>query len=382
MFYIVYLIIISTIILLIIDLIIIYFPKSKLEIIPQTYNINSKEILFEFKIINQSNNKETMVPDLDIELNSLDDGNLINLPYKKELVIDDGEMKQNLKNYWKTIIIKSNSFVKVYLKANTRDELIENKSIWLKINWSNYGHFGFIRKQNCFLLRKNNTIYKAKKLINIPGNFKNYKTIAVKTEILGIFDEPVKTISDYCKDIVKKGDYLIIGETPLAIMQGRYINPINIKYSLYSKLLCYFFHPTSSLATACGMQILINKIGITRIIYALTIGIIFKFIGIKGIFYRLTGKESALIDDISGTTFPYDKSIVMGPINTKRFCDDVSKILGVHVAIADVNDLGKVKILETSNKLNKKFLERNLKTNPAGNDDQKTPIVIIRKNEI
>ena len=174
MFFIIYLIIFSTIILLIIDLILIYFPKSKLEIIPQKYNINSKEVLFEFKIINQSNNKETMVPDLDIELNGLDNGNLINLPYKKELVIDDGEIKQNLKNYWKTIIIKSNSFVNVYLKANAKDELIENKSIWLKINWSNYGHFGFIRKQNCFLLRKNKTIYKAKKLINIHGNNKNY----------------------------------------------------------------------------------------------------------------------------------------------------------------------------------------------------------------
>ena len=378
MFFIFYLIITLTIILLIIDLFILYLPKSKLEIIPQKYKIKSKEVLFEFKIINQSNNKETMVPDLDIELNGLDDQNLINLPYRKELIIDDGEIKQNLKEYWKTIIIKSNSFVKVYLKANTRAELIENKSIWLKINWSNYGHFGFIRKQNCFLLRKDNKINKAKKLINMPAN-NNYNTIAVKTEILGIFDEPVKTISDYCKDIVKKGDYLIIGETPLAIMQGRYINPINIKYSLYSKLLCYFFHPTSSLATACGMQILINKIGITRIIYALTIGIIFKFIGIKGIFYRLTGRESALIDDISGTTFPYDKSIVMGPINTKRFCDDVSKILGVDVAIADVNDLGKVKIIETSNKSNLKIIERNLTNNPAGNDDQKTPIVIIRK---
>ena len=176
-----------------------------------------------------------MVPDLDIELNGLDNGTLINLPYKKELVIDDGEIKKNLKNYWKTIIIKSNSFVKVYLKAYVRDELIENKSIWLKINWSNYGHFGFIRKQNCFLLRKNNTTYNSKKLINIPGN-KNYKTIAVKTEILGIFDEPVKTISDYCKDIVKKGDYLIIGETPLAIMQGRYLNPINIRSVSYTHL--------------------------------------------------------------------------------------------------------------------------------------------------
>ena len=140
MFFIIYLIIISTIILLTIDLILIYFPKSKLEIIPQKYDINSKEVLFEFKIINQSKNKATMVPDLDIELNGLDDGNLVNLPYKKELIVDDGEIKQNLKNYWKTIIIKSNSFVEVYLKANAKDELIENKSIWLKINSVSYTH--------------------------------------------------------------------------------------------------------------------------------------------------------------------------------------------------------------------------------------------------
>ena len=377
----IYLIIISTIISLIIDLIIIYFPKSKLEIIPHKYKINSKRILFEFKIMNQSNNKETMIPDLDIELNRLDNGNLINLTYKKEIIINDGREKEYLRDYWKTIIVKSKSFIKVCLIADTENVISENESIWLKINWSNYGHFGFIKKQNCFLLRKNKLNYKTKKLIKIPGD-NNFTTLAVKTEILGIFDEPVKTISNYCMDIVKKGDLLIIGETPLAIMQGRYINPINIRYSFFAKLLCYFFHPTSSLATACGMQILINKIGLTRIIYALTIGIIFKFIGIKGIFYRLTGKESALIDDISGTTFPYDKSIVMGPTNTKRFCDDVSKILGVDVAIADVNDLGKVKILETSNKSIIKILERNLTNNPAGNDDQKTPIVIIRENKI
>ena len=381
MLFVIYFIIISTIILLIIDLIIIYFPKSKLKIIPQRYNIDAKEVLFEFKIINQSKNKETMVPDLDIELNGLDNGNFINLNYKKEIIIDDGIIKQHLKGYWKTTIVKSNSFIKVCLIANMNDVSIKSNIIWLKINWSNYGHFGFIKKQNCFLLRKNKSNYEPKKLINLAGD-DNFMKIAVKTEILGIFDEPVQTISDYCKDIVKKGDYLIIGETPLAIMQGRYINPINIRYSFFSKLLCYFFHPTSSLATACGMQILIDKIGITRIIYALTIGMIFKFIGIKGIFYRLTGKESALIDDISGTTFPYDKSIVKGPINTKRFCDEVSKILGVDVAVADVNDLGKVKILETSNKSNIEILERNLKTNPAGNDDQKTPIVIIRKKMI
>ena len=164
-------------------------------------------------------------------------------------------------------------------------------------------------------------------------------------------------------------------------MQGRYIAPENLDFSIFSKILCYFFHPTSSLATACGMQLLIDKIGVTRITLSLILGFLFKCIGIKGIFYRLTGFESSLIDDISGTVVPYDKSIVMGPIKTKLFCDKLSKQLEVEVAVVDVNDLGGVKILASSNKSVNNILKEILKVNPAGNSDEKTPIVLIRNNE-
>ena len=62
------------------------------------------------------------------------------------------------------------------------------------------------------------------------------------------------------------------------------------------------------------MQLLIlNKIGVTRITLSLLIGSLFKNNWHQRMFYRLTGSESSLIDDISGTVAPYDKSIVMGP---------------------------------------------------------------------
>ena len=142
-----------------------------------------------------------------------------------------------------------------------------------------------------------------------------------------------------------------------------------------------FFNPTSSLATACGMQLLINRIGVTRITFALFIGFLFKLVGIKGMFYRLTSSESCLIDAISGTVTPYDKSIVMGPLNADLFCKDVSNYLNIDVAVVDVNDLGGVKILASSNKTVNKILKRNLISNPAGNGDEKTPIVLIREKK-
>ena len=93
------------------------------------------------------------------------------------------------------------------------------------------------------------------------------------------------------------------------------------------------------------MQLLINRIGVTRITIALFIGFLFKLVGIKGMFYRLTGSESSLIDDMSGTVKPYDKSIVMGPLNAELFCREVSNHLNINVAVVDVNDLGGVKVL-------------------------------------
>ena len=62
------------------------------------------------------------------------------------------------------------------------------------------------------------------------------------------------------------------------------------------------FHPTSSLATACGMQTLIDLVGPTRVLAAWIGGLLMKLVGIPGGFYRLAGDQARLIDDITGTT--------------------------------------------------------------------------------
>ena len=361
--------------------------KSKLVLIPQDYKYRNKdknsEVIINLKIINKSKNKETMVSNLNLDLDFFQSKNnqyLKDLDYEESIYIYSGSIKKNIHNYWPTTIIKANSelLIQVILKFKNSDFKNKIKYIWLKIFWENYGHFGITKKQDGLLVNLNH--HNKKELIEIPLKL-GYKAIAVKTDLLGSFDNPIETVMKYCKNVTKEKDILTIGETPLAIMQGRYVAPQNLEYNIFSKILCYFFHPTSSLATACGMQLLIDKIGVTRITFSLILGFLFKCIGIKGVFYRLTGFESSLIDDISGTVVPYDKSIVMGPINTKLFCDKLSKQLKVDVAVVDVNDLGGVKILASSNSSVNNILKEILKVNPAGNSDEKTPIVLIRNNK-
>ena len=371
------------------DIYINYVPKTNLVLVPLDFKSREKdnniEVVIDLKIINKSKSKETMVSNFNLDLDFFKSRNnqyFKKLNYEERIYIYTETSKKNINNYWPTTIIKANSelLIQVILKFKNNDLKNKIKYIWLKVFWDNYGHFGITKKQDGLLVNLNRHNQNKKELTQIPLK-KNYIAIAVKTDLLGSFDNPIETVVNYCKDVTKKNDILTIGETPLAIMQGRYIAPQNLEYNFFSKILCYFFHPTSSLATACGMQLLIDKIGVTRITFSLILGFLFKCIGIKGIFYRLTGFESSLIDDISGTVIPYDKSIVMGPIMTKLFCDKLSKQLEVEVAVVDVNDLGGVKILASSNKSVNNILKDILKVNPAGNSDEKTPIVLIRNIE-
>ena len=371
------------------DIYINYVPKTNLVLVPLDFKSREKdnniEVVIDLKIINKSKSKETMVSNFNLDLDFFKSRNnqyLKKLNYEERIYIYTETSKKNINNYWPTTIIKANSelLIQVILKFKNNDLKNKIKYIWLKVFWENYGHFGITKKQDGLLVNLNRHNQNKKELTQIPLK-KDYIAIAVKTDLLGSFDNPIETVVNYCKDVTKKNDILTIGETPLAIMQGRYIAPQNLEYNIFSKILCYFFHPTSSLATACGMQLLIDKIGVTRITFSLIMGFLFKCIGVKGIFYRLTGFESSLIDDISGTVIPYDKSIVMGPIMTKLFCDKLSKQLEVEVAVVDVNDLGGVKILASSNKSVNNILKDILKVNPAGNSDEKTPIVLIRNIE-
>ena len=288
------------------------------------------------------------------------------------------EEYQHKEDYWNAYILKSknSTYVRIEIEIESIKQSMENiKCLWLDIEWGNYGPFGYLTRYDGFALSNYSFIPKDKSSIR--------KIVEpIKTHILGTLDDPITILKSYLpQDYVHK-DIITIGESPLAIMQGRYLDYRSIDIGPFARLLCKGFHPTSSLATACGMQTLLNISGPTRVIFSWLVGGLCKLFGIKGMFYRLAGEQARLIDDITGTTPPYDKSIVLGPNDTQSFCIKASKELKINVAVVDVNDLGKVKILATNNINNTRIIKRALSQNPAGNANQQTPLVLIRANEI
>ncbi len=341
---------------------------------------NQSKLSLELNISNPLENKEIMIPSFTLQHKILSNVDMKKISVNIDLKTNYPDQTNRLDNYWQSYILKSKSTVTLLLSIDITDtsyqrSLSKIDALWIDAIWSNYDSSGLLNRKDGFVIPFD--IQTEKNTQQIQSN-NNLQLIPVKTHLLGVLDDPITTIVDYIKPQLRKGDIITIGETPLAIMQGRYIHPSSIVCSNLSQLLSKFFHPTSSLATACGMQVLINEIGPLRSLFAFILGAFMKTIKIKGFFYRIAGTQARLIDDITGTTPPYDQTIVLGPTNTKSFCDEVSNIIGSPVAIVDVNDLGRVKILESSDVTLNKIISKSLVTNPAGNADQRTPIVIIR----
>ena len=91
-------------------------PKSKLSLVPINYKIKKKdglnELIIDLKITNKSKTKETMVSNINFELDFFKNkGNEYcqNFNYQEDIYIYENNKIKSLNNYWPTTIINSNS---------------------------------------------------------------------------------------------------------------------------------------------------------------------------------------------------------------------------------------------------------------------------------
>jgi hypothetical protein len=248
--------------------------------------------------------------------------------------------------YWAAYIVKGRKTTAAGVRVNLegpagRDVAPLLDTLWLDIATIHYGPFGRLKRRDGILV----PLRQPQPRDPATAQWRSgeaCQVLPVKTHLLGVLDDPAEVLERYCGGLIQPHDVLTIGETPLAVMQGRYRHPETVEPSMLSRLLCRVFHPTSSLATACGLQTLIDIVGPARVLCAWLGGFALKLVGSKGGFYRLAGPQARLIDDVTGTTPPYDQTLVLGPDDPQRFCEQMTRALGVAVAVVDVNDLGRV----------------------------------------
>ncbi|MCG0278850.1 MAG: coenzyme F420-0:L-glutamate ligase [Thermanaeromonas sp.] len=202
--------------------------------------------------------------------------------------------------------------------------------------------------------------------------------IPIRTHIITEEDDIVEVAKRYTEGIVAPGDFIALAESVVAITQGRAILPEDVKPGWVARFLCRFPQKSGSLATPAAMQLAIQEAGIFRILAGCAAAAVGRLLRRKGYFYIVAGRELALIDDVAGTMYPYERHIVLGPREPQRVVQAIKQATGAEAVIADVNDLGCVDILGITDKGYLEAVIEALRDNPFGNEDEQTPIVVLK----
>lgn len=318
---------------------------------------------------------EVMVPEIGVEVKLLSAASLKGITTSAQVIPRYQDADPRADGYWEGHIVKRElSPIEIQVEIQG-DDLSALSVAWMQVHYFTYGPQGRIPNVRHVIVPLT---------FPSPDDSKHWRpatnadVLPIHTHLLTHLDDPVAVLRRYVLPHAQPGDVVTIGETPLAIMQGRFRHPSDVKPGWVARRLCYLFLPTSSLATACGLQTLIDLVGSVRVLVAFLVGAIAKVLGKPGVFYQLAGEQARLIDDVTGTIPPYDQFIVLGPQNPQQVVDQIKRETGLAAAIVDVNDLRSVKVLASSPEVAVSFLQQALIKNPAGNASEQTPVVLIR----
>ncbi|HAJ60884.1 MAG TPA: F420-0:Gamma-glutamyl ligase [Cyanobacteria bacterium UBA8543] len=321
--------------------------------------------------------REVMVPEVEAMVKLLSNASLEGITCKTQVIPRHRDEPPRADNYWFAYIVKPGEKTGLEIRIDIRGEdLSQLQTAWLQVHYGTYGPEGQILKVRHIVIP-----------LNFPGTDMPLRwrstpgadVLPIPTHILTPLDNPVEVVKRYALPHAQPGDVVAISESPLAIMQERWHYHREVKPGWVAKRLCQFFYRTSSLSTACGLQALVDISGSVRVIFALVVGAIAKqLFGIPGVFYQLAGEQARLIDDVTGTLPPYDQFIVLGPDNPQQVVLAIQQQTELAAAIVDANDLKAVKVLAATVNVPIAFLEQALISNPAGNGDEQTPLVLIR----
>jgi len=210
-----------------------------------------------------------------------------------------------------------------------------------------------------------------------------YRRLCIKTHVISDQDNIVEVADKYASSLVQEGDILFITEKAVACTQKRAIPIDQIHPRPLARFLSRFVLRTPygiGLAMPETMEMALRECGTIRILFAAAISAVGKLFGIRGWFYNIAGYKARSIDGPCDFTLPpYNHYVVLGPDKPDEAAADISKKVGVPVAITDINDL-EGQILGTSDRsMDRDLLCKILKDNPLGQCSEQTPMGIIRR---
>ncbi len=220
------------------------------------------------------------------------------------------------------------------------------------------------------------------KALTVTAGGQSWQRLPLKTKLITDKDDIAAVAKDVSAGLLRSGDILFISEKAVACSQGRAIPMEEIRPRKLARFLVKFVYKSPygiGLGIPETMEMAIRECGAPRILFAAFCSAVGKLFRRRGWFYKVAGYKARSIDGPCPNTIPpYNHYVVLGPKQPDKTAAAIAAVIGAPVLIVDINDLDG-QILGASDKsLDRLLYAKILKDNPLGQDDQQTPMGIIR----
>lgn len=223
------------------------------------------------------------------------------------------------------------------------------------------------------------------KNVSIETSTGTYDRCAIHTHFIEIGEDYNELVERYVKPLWQEGDLLAVAEKIVSLCQRNVIPKKDVKVSRLARFLSRFATQHNSAGIGVGdvykMQYAIDINGGAKVFFAAVCAGFGKMVGKKGIFYDMVGDEVRGLDGFYPDVFPiYGEFGIPLPKDPVGVCNEIYARTGVETIVIDANDftrdiLGKGDTV----KLTDEQLCEIIRDNPAGQDAQCTPFILIRK---
>ena len=231
--------------------------------------------------------------------------------------------------------------------------------------------------------QKDGVTYYVRGLREVDGV--RYERYGVKTHFIERGEDYVEILRRYVSPLYEEGDIVTLGEKVISMCQDNTEEMSQVHVGFWAKTLSKFAtsnHNGIGMDEPYKLQLAINLKGLPLILWAVFCGAVGRLFGKRGIFYKIVGQDVAGIDGFySHSAFEtYHTLAVLNPKEPDKVCATVKERLGISCMVVDANDIA-IEILGKSPDLADRTdeqLAELIRDNPAGQDDELTPFILVR----
>ena len=218
-------------------------------------------------------------------------------------------------------------------------------------------------------------------------NGRKYARYAIQTHFVEVGESQAALVEKYVRPLYQPGDMLSFGAKVMAMCTKNVRTRAQVKPGFWANFLWRFAginHTGVGMHEPYKLQLVIDMVGLPRVLLAVFCSAVTKPFGIHGVFYKVCGQGVGGIDGFyfRSSFDVYKQMALINPPNPVELCDKLYADTGIPVVLMDANDIQQDQLGKCHGfPLTDDQIQDAMKDNPSGQGDELTPLILIRPVE-